>query len=144
MSDKNRREFLDLVLGGGFALLSGAIIYPVAQYMTPPEVSESETATILAGNINDIPPGSGKEFRFGSKPGLLVRNDTGEFTAFISICTHLDCIVQFSKEKNGIWCACHGGMFDFHGNNISGPPPKPLTSLKVDIQGDNIYVSKIE
>lgn len=142
MKKKDRREFINIVLGGGVTLLSGSVLYPVIKYMTPPEVSEAETSSVLAGTVDEMGPGTGKAFRFGSKPGLLVRLESGEFNAFIAVCTHLGCIVQYDKEKNGIWCACHGGLFDNFGNVVSGPPPSPLTPLKVTIQGKEIHVSQ--
>ena len=144
MKDKNRRSFSNMILGGGIFLVSGSVLYPVVKFMTPPEVTEAETSSVLAGTVDTMGPGTGKAFRFGSKPGLLVRTESGEFTAFIAICTHLGCIVQHDKEKNGIWCACHGGLFDNFGNVVSGPPPSPFQPLKVIIQGNDIYVSKAD
>jgi Rieske Fe-S protein len=41
-----------------------------------------------------------------------------------------------------MWCACHNGHFDLSGRNISGPPPRPLDSLTVNVQGDQIVVRK--
>jgi Rieske Fe-S protein len=42
-------------------------------------------------------------------------------------CTHLGCTVQYEADKNRIYCACHGGVYDARtGANVSGPPPKPL------------------
>lgn len=144
MSENGRRDFINWVLGAGFSLVSGLILYPVVRFMTPPEVAEAETSMVLAGNVSEMGPGTGKAFKFGTKPGILVRTESGEFHAFIAICTHLSCIVQFSKEKNGIWCACHNGLFDYYGNVVAGPPPKPLMPLNVIIKGDEIYVARAE
>ncbi|MFC1554461.1 ubiquinol-cytochrome c reductase iron-sulfur subunit [candidate division KSB1 bacterium] len=142
MSDGSRRDFMSYILGFGIAAVSGSVFYPVAKFMTPPAVSEAESLIILAGNINDLGPGSSKTFRFGSKPGLLIRTDSGDFHAFIAVCTHLGCIVQYSKERNGIWCACHGGLFDNYGNVVAGPAPKALEKLDLMTKGDEIFVSR--
>ena len=144
MDENGRRSFIQTVLGGSLTLVSGSVLYPVFRFMTPPEVSEAETSSVLVGTLNEMPPGSSKAFRFGTKPGLLVRSETGEMYAHIAVCSHLGCIVQHSKERNGIWCACHGALFDLRGNVVSGPPPKPLTPLNVIVQNDEIFVTKTE
>ena len=141
MDENSRRKFIQRVLGGSLTLVSGSVIYPVFRFMTPPESSEAETSSVLVGTVNDLSPGSSKTFRFGTKPGLRIRSDSGEYFAYIAICSHLGCVVQHSKEKNGIWCACHDGLFDLHGNVVSRPPPKALTPLSVIVQNDEIYVT---
>ena len=65
-----------------------------------------------------------------------------EYLVTVGICTHLGCTVQYREDKDAIWCACHGGQYDAHtGKNVAGPPPKPLTPLKVEVSGDKIIVS---
>jgi Rieske Fe-S protein len=89
-----------------------------------------------------VKPNTGVIFRFGSKPGLLVRTQEGEWKAFSAICTHLDCTVQYKSDTSQIWCACHNGMYDLQGNVVSGPPPRPLERLVVNQRGDDIVVSR--
>jgi Rieske Fe-S protein len=33
-------------------------------------------------------------------------------------------------------------MYDLSGRNVSGPPPRPLESYEVHVQGDEIIVSR--
>ena len=67
----------------------------------------------------------------------------GELHAFTAICTHLACTVQYREEKQDIWCACHNGIYDLNGKNVSGPPPRPLDPYKVQVAADGkILVSK--
>ena len=127
-----------LVLG---AVMVSAL-YPAFRFVIPPEVAEAPTNTVHAGDLAELPPGSGKVFRFGSKPGILVRTATGEVRAFSAICTHLNCTVQFREDMQNIWCACHNGRFDLNGGNIAGPPPRPLERYRVDITDDEIWVTK--
>ena len=81
-------------------------------------------------------------FKFGSKPGLLVRTPDGELAAFSAVCTHLDCTVQYKTDTSQLWCACHNGMYDMGGRNISGPPPRPLELYDVHVKGEEIYVNR--
>lgn len=44
--------------------------------------------------------------------------------------------------RQDIWCACHNGVYDLNGKNISCPPPRPLEPFKVNVRGDQIVVMK--
>ncbi|MBK8190648.1 MAG: Rieske (2Fe-2S) protein [Vampirovibrionales bacterium] len=102
----------------------------------------ADVKSVNLGKASEFPNNSARNFQFGRKPAILVRNPQGELHAFIAVCTHLGCTVQFSSEKEDIWCACHGGRYDLNsGKNMSGPPPKPLTPLKVATVKGDIIVS---
>lgn len=138
-----RRRFLNWLLGTGAGAVCASVLYPVARYLVPPEVEESDANQVtLSIDPRDIAPNSGQIFRFGSRPGVLIRTPQGELRAFDGICTHLDCIVQYREDLGHIWCACHNGHYDLHGVNIAGPPPRPLKPYTVVEQGDKIVVSK--
>ena len=146
MSEVNRpsrRRFLDLFLTGGVLAWLGAIVYPILSYLKPPEESGAMVSSVVVGSVDEIPPDSAKIFKFGRRPGILVRKPNGEMKAFDAICTHLDCTVQYKKDRGIIWCACHNGQYDLNGTNIAGPPPRPLEEFRVDVKDDQIYVSRI-
>jgi Rieske Fe-S protein len=139
----SRRGFVNWILGTSLGGLALAILYPVGRYLIPPAVAESTAATVtLPFKPEDIPPNSGKIFKFGSKPGILVRTTSGELRAFSAVCTHLACIVQYREDIGHIWCACHNGHFDLNGRNIQGPPPAPLETFVVNVREDQIVVSR--
>ena len=137
-----RRGVLNYLLGTGALATLGAILYPVIRFMVPPKVVESSASSVVAAKVAEMKPNSGRIFKFGSKPGLLVQAPTGEYRAFSAICTHLDCTVQYRKDFGLIWCACHNGKYDFNGRNVSGPPPRPLDEYKVNILGGEVFISK--
>ena len=141
-TETSRRRILDWLLGTAVGGVVASAIYPVFKYVMPPPVAEPQTSSVLAGKVSELAPNSGKIFRFGSKPGILIRTATGEIRAFSAICTHLNCTVQYRDDFEHIWCACHNGHYDLNGINISGPPPRPLAAYKVDIKGDEIWVSR--
>lgn len=138
----NRRRFLDRLLGTGFVSTIVAIAYPVWRYLIPPVSGEPATQSVVAGQASQVKPNSGLLFKFGSKPGLLIRTPEGELHAFNAICTHLDCTVQYKSDTSQIWCACHNGTYDLQGNVVSGPPPRPLERLVVNQRGDEVVVSR--
>ncbi len=138
----NRREFLNLVLGGGALAWLASVLYPVIRYVIPPREMEAEALSEKVARIEDLPPNSGKVFKFGSKPVIVLRKPNGELTACYAKCTHLDCIVQYRPDMQRIWCACHNGQYDLNGINIAGPPPRPLEPLDVRIADNDIYVTR--
>ena len=131
-----RRRFLSAILGAGFVSTAVAILYPIWRYLIPPPTGEASTASVVAARLADVKPNSGVIFKFGNKPGILVRTAEGELRAFSAVCTHLNCTVQYKNDTSQIWCACHNGMYDLGGNVVSGPPPRPLEEFVVDLMGE--------
>lgn len=135
-----RRKLLNVSLAGiGLGWLA-AVFYPVWRYLIPPEQAEAEPDSLKLGPASDFAPGTSKMFKFGRKPAMLIRDLKGEFHALAATCTHLDCIVQYRKEEDGIWCACHNGRYDLSGKNVSGPPPRPLDRYAVRISDGEVVV----
>jgi Rieske Fe-S protein len=139
-----RRKFLDLFLGVGLLGWLGSILYPIISYLKPPAIPKANINSIKAGTASEFPVNSAQIIKFGRKPVILIKTESGDFKAFSAICTHLDCIVQYRKDLKQIWCACHNGHYDLRGINIAGPPPKPLEEFKVNIVNDEIIVSRPE
>ncbi len=138
----SRRNVLNYLLGSGTIATLAAILYPIFRFMVPPKIVESSASSVVAAKVAELKPNTGKIFKFGSKPGILVQTSAGEYHAFSAICTHLDCTVQYREDEKLIWCACHNGRYDLTGRNISGPPPRPLEEFTVNVRGDEIVVTK--
>jgi Rieske Fe-S protein len=138
-----RRRFIHWLLGTSVGGLVLAIVYPVARYLVPPRSGESAAASVtLPFTPDDVGPGTAKIFKYGNRPGIILRTSQGELRAFSATCTHLGCIVQYRSDLQQVWCACHNGHFDLNGTNVAGPPPKPLERFAVNVRGDQIVVSK--
>ncbi len=142
-----RRGFLELILGGGTLATLGAIFYPVLKYLTPPAAREATLSQLkLPFNREDIEadPKKAKYFKYGRHLGIIFVTETGTLKALSAMCTHLDCTVQHRPDLGIIWCACHNGKFDHNGQNISGPPPRPLAQYLVNEVDETIFVSRSE
>lgn len=137
-----RRRFVQLILGGGIFATAVSFLYPVLKYLAPPASTDLGSDTVVAAKVGDLKPNSGKIFRFGSRPGLLIMEASGSYRALSAVCTHLSCTVQYKDDTRQIWCACHNGTYDLNGKNISGPPPRPLEAYDVHVRGDEIVVSR--
>ena len=137
-----RRDFVNVLLGGSIIAWLGAVVYPIYNYLEPPQSEEVKVSNVKACKVNDLEKDSGKIVKFGNKPVILIRLASGEYRAYSATCTHLDCIVQYKKEYGQIYCACHNGRYDLNGRNVSGPPPAPLDKYSVSIKGDDVIVFK--
>jgi len=137
-----RRRFVETLLGGSFLASLAAFVYPVWRYLAPPAIADLGGDEVAAGKIGEIKTNGSKIFRFGTRPALLIVTDDGEYRALSAVCTHLGCTVQYRPDLHEIWCACHNGMYDLNGRNISGPPPRPLEQFQVHVRGDEIIVSR--
>ena len=138
-----RRHLINALLSSGIAATTASIIYPILRFVIPPETAESAVMSVAVARPDDVPPNSGRIFRFGADPGLLIRTAEGELRAFSARCTHLNCTVQYDPGERLIVCACHNGQFDLNGKNIAGPPPRPLPTLTVNVRGDDVVVSRV-
>ena len=109
--DPSRRRFVNWFLGTSAGAFLVSVFYPVGRYLVPPEVGESTAGTVtLPVKLDDVKPNSGQIFKFGSRPGILVRTSTGELRAFSAVCTHLNCTVQYRPRRRGAlpWKSARG------------------------------------
>ena len=134
-TDRGRRSFLNWFLATSIGALAVSIVYPIARFISPPEIPESGANQVEAGFTNDpeLLDRGFKIVRFGNDPVIVIRVADDDFRAFAATCTHLDCIVEYRRDKRRIWCNCHNGQFNLNGQQVAGPPPRPLDPFRVDL-----------
>ncbi len=141
----NRRTFLrriGIILGGWFL---GTLLLPLWQYVFPGmsrEPDKVEFSEELLSQLNALKPGNCLRFAWGGFPGLILRARNGEFRTFKGVCSHADCNVRWRPAKGDFYCACHEGRYDEYGRNIEGPPPRPLTTLVLEVETDGNRIIK--
>jgi len=130
-----RRTFVNWFLGTSLGALCLAVVYPVARFISPPDVPEGTTNQVDAGLTTDpeLLQRKFKIVRFGAEPVLLLWAGEDDYRAFAATCTHLDCVVEYQDAERRIWCNCHNGEYDLEGRNVAGPPPRPLEVYKVHV-----------
>lgn len=139
-SELSRRSFLNVLLGAGVFAWAGTVFYPILEYFKIPPRKDDEPASVVAAKLSELKPNQGVIFKFGSEPALLVLSPDGQIRAFSAVCTHLDCTVRYRPDLQKIHCACHNGIYDLNGHNLSGPPPRPLRQYRVVQRGDDVVV----
>ena len=126
----DRRDFLGKMAvaslyGAGTMALIGVIQLPL------PKVFNEPPSIFKVGFPTEFQPNTYKAI---PERNIFIVRDNSGFRALSAICTHLGCIVK--EEHNGFICPCHGSKFDKTGNVVSGPAPKGLEWLKINIAPD--------
>ena len=75
--EPSRRRVIEILLGSGLLASFASFLYPVLRYLVPPAVADLGGDEVVAAKLTDLKPNSGKIFRFGSRPGLLIMNSDG-------------------------------------------------------------------
>lgn len=134
-----RRDFLNLAVGGSAAAFAVAAGYPVARFVETR--ARPAAGPTVVGKVEEFPLGNAKTVVVDERPVLVIRGADGRFKAFSAVCSHLQCVVGFSAERNQIECPCHRGVYSIDGQNIAGPPPRPLEELAVSVNDGAVIVS---
>lgn len=139
---KERRSFLNLILAFLSAISALIIGLPLIRFTFPPEgVIKMRGRKTQVGKVREIPEGGSKTVLFENSPVLLI-NYGGEFRALSAICSHMGCFLRWDPQSGQIKCPCHYASFDIEGKVISGPPPRPLKSFKIEISDERIFILK--
>jgi quinol---cytochrome c reductase iron-sulfur subunit, bacillus type len=60
--------------------------------------------------------------------------------ALSSRCSHVGCPVRFVAAASSFVCPCHGGVYDFRGIRVGGPPPRPLDRFYTEVRGAQVWL----
>ncbi len=117
---------------------AGSLAYPLLRFFAPP--SRDNKARTISIRKSDIRLGEAKEIVLDNKPVIVINRYEKGFIALSKVCTHLGCLVEYDKGLRRLICPCHAGNFDLEGNVLSGPPPRPLPTIPLKVEGDLITI----
>lgn len=127
-----------------FALTSGAFAagqgWIAAQHLL--RARRPAPPRTRVASLSGVAVGSAVMFRYPGEhdPCLLLRPDAATLVAFSQACTHLSCAVVPNFAEGTLLCPCHHGFFDLRtGRNVSGPPPRPLPKIELEVVGDEVF-----
>lgn len=130
-----RREFTRyLVLGAG-AMAAGNV--GIAAWTQLRSINSGQPRSIVT--LADVPVGQTYLFNYPTDddPAILLRLGDRDVVAFSQKCTHLGCVVYYQPDEGRWHCPCHEGNFETRsGQVISGPPPRPLGRIDIEIRAD--------
>jgi len=139
-------------LGG---LAGAAVMLPVVGFAVAPILETPKEVWSPVGNLSDFDDESYtavvKTERSGigeaGKTTVYVRQgieDLGEdpqgYVAISTRCVHLGCPVRYFEAARTFICPCHGGVYDFEGKVIGGPPVRPLDRFQTRVANGKVEV----
>jgi Rieske Fe-S protein len=135
----SRGEYLGVLttLAGGLLLASAG----VAAGVFAREGSRDGPVRRVA---DGIAPGEAVTFFYpgDDDPAIALRLDDGTLVAFSSACSHLGCVVLWRQASGRLECPCHRGVFEARtGAVMAGPPPRPLSAIRIEERADGIYAT---
>jgi Rieske Fe-S protein len=139
-----RRDFVKFMVLTSLAMFVGQVWIAVQNWFRR---RAGKPQIVKIASLKDLPVGGTLVFDY---PGpndkcVLVRVEEDLLLAYSQKCTHLQCAVIPRPEKGIIHCPCHEGYFDLRsGEVLSGPPPRPLPKILLDVRGDDVYATGVE
>lgn len=103
-------------------------------------MSDQATKWYVLTGVDDVPPGSSREFTVGGRIVALF-NDAGQFHAIDGICAHQGGPLGKGKLTNGIvTCPWHGWQFQVADGQHCLNPRICQTSFEVKIEEGGVFV----
>ena len=130
-----RREFTRYLVLGAAAMAAANV--GLAAWTQLRNINTGAPRPIVA--LDDVAVGDTYLFRYpdDNDPAVLLRVGDTEVVAFSQKCTHLGCVVYYEPDEERWHCPCHEGNFEaVTGEVISGPPPRPLGRIDVEVRDD--------
>jgi menaquinol-cytochrome c reductase iron-sulfur subunit len=146
----SRRQFALLgtqLVGATVTVLLGI---PIVGFVLSPLFRRQPTYEAKVGDISGVPEAEPTKFTVTFPQGewttakvnaaVYVVKQNNSYKIFSNTCTHMECPVHWDDALRQFLCPCHGGLYDIDGNNVGGPPPKPLPQYVHRLDGTTLYV----
>jgi Rieske Fe-S protein len=101
-----------------------------------PDTTYKSAVITLVEDIGEV----GKTTVYVRRGSEDLDEDPNEFIAISTRCAHLGCPVQFVPAAGNFICPCHGGVYDFEGKVIGGPPVRPLDRFQTRVENGQLEV----
>ncbi len=140
-------------LGG---LAGAAVILPVVGFAVAPVLTKGRERWEAVGRVDDFEADTYRPVVFTEtenigevgKTTAYVRKGSDEnegetskdFVAISTRCAHLGCPVRFVQSAKNFICPCHGGVYDFIGKRIGGPPVRPLDRFQTRVRDGKVEI----
>lgn len=144
-----RRNVFTLAIQGIGGLAAGAVLLPTVGFAVAPIFDRPRERWEDVGAVDDFTSETYRSVVFTEVQGIgeagkgaayvrKGRPDLGEdpdsFIAISTRCAHLGCPVRFFQAAGNFICPCHGGVYDFEGKVLGGPPVRPLDRFQTKVE----------
>ena len=95
----------------------------------------------FGGTINvsasQVPAVDGTPIKNPQGKFWVIHNEDGVMALYWK-CVHLGCTVPWNQSEGDFHCPCHGSVYNYNGERIAGPAPRPLDymGITVDASGN--------
>jgi cytochrome b6-f complex iron-sulfur subunit len=136
-----------LLITGAAGIAAGVAAILGIQQVVKPESKTAQRQLVEQNGIwkqvralADLPEATPVAFRSGAIEGFLIRQGQ-EVKGLSGICTHMACILNYSKFRDRFECPCHGATFEKDGQPTNySSPLAPLPSLQVRVEKGQVQV----
>ena len=150
-----RRKVFTIAAQGLGGLAGAAIILPAVGFAVAPIFHRGKERWENIGPTSNFVEDTYRQVVFTETPGI---GDVGKTTAYVrksskelgeepglyvavsNRCAHLGCPVRFVQAAGNFICPCHGGVYDFQGKRIGGPPVRPLDRFQTRVTKGKVEV----
>ena len=150
-----RRRAFTIAAQGLGGIAGAAIVLPAVGFAVAPIFHRGKERWEAVGPTGDFVEDTYRQVVFTETEGI---GDAGKTTAYVrrgskefdedpksyvavsNRCAHLGCPVRFVEAAGNFICPCHGGVYDFQGKRIGGPPVRPLDRFYTRVQSNEVQV----
>ena len=150
-----RRKVFTIAAQGLGGIAGAAIILPAVGFAVAPIFHRGKERWESIGSPSNFVEDTYRQAVFTETPGI---GDAGKVLAYVrksskelgekpdqivavsNRCAHLGCPVRFVEAAGNFICPCHGGVYDFQGKRIGGPPVRPLDRFQTRIRDGQVQV----
>jgi menaquinol-cytochrome c reductase iron-sulfur subunit len=155
-----RRRFMTVTANGAGAIATAAIVLPAIGFAVGPAFKRQPTMWQAVGRPDEFPDNTyvsrvinltsdnigeiGKTTVFVRRRNPRIDTEPADrwnqYIALTSRCAHVGCPVNYVSAAESFVCPCHGGVYDFRGLRIGGPPPRPLDRFFTRIRAGQLEI----
>ena len=145
-----RRQFDLLGTQAVGAIVAVLLGIPIVGFIISPLFRRQPVYEAMVGDISGVPEAVPTKFTVSFPTGdwstasvnaaVYVVKQKNSYRIFSNVCTHMQCPVHWDDALRQFLCPCHGGLYDITGQNVGGPPPKPLPQYVHRIEGTTLYI----
>jgi menaquinol-cytochrome c reductase iron-sulfur subunit len=152
-----RRRFVTRGTHAAGAIAVSATVLPAIAFAIGPVFERAPVRWEVLGPLDALPRATYEPRVITETPGI---GEAGKTTVFVrrrdpavdtepagrgesvvaisSRCAHVGCPVSYKDPARSFVCPCHGGVYDFRGRRIGGPPPRPLDRFRTRVRADRM------
>jgi menaquinol-cytochrome c reductase iron-sulfur subunit len=150
-----RRRAFTIAAQGIGGIAGAAVILPAVGFAIAPIFHRGKERWEAVGPVGDFVKDTYRQVVFTETQGI---GDVGKANAYVrkgspelgenpkeiialsNRCAHLGCPVRFVQAADNFICPCHGGVYEFQGKPIGGPPVRPLDHFQTRIRKGQVEV----